>query len=276
MLAIKYKVWSHRSDETEQRYSVGEVLTSEPAEIGTFPALVRSIANLSYQNPHQALFFRGQSTDFSKSGAGGKQASSFYPRIYRSPGRSLPDSELEDRFGVLERRASKLLEHFKKRGIHGHERLNKFPELIWAILQHYEVCDTPLLDVTHSLRVAASFSLRAARFEGYLYVFELPHPNGSITYSVEHELMNVRLLSICPPEAQRPYFQEGFLVGTFPLQKRFRKRPSLDVGVRLIGKFKLIAQGFWDDDFRAIPDAALFPEDDAMSEFCKSLKNDHS
>ena len=121
--------------------------------------------------------------------------------------------------------------------------------------------------------MAASFALNDAKNAGYLYIFGFPHPNGSITYCVEHELINIRLLSICPPEAQRPYFQEGFLVGTFP-SKRLRKHPSLDLGVRLIAKFKLVAQNFWDGNFHAIPSAALCPSDDRIMKICSELKTE--
>jgi hypothetical protein len=80
----------------------------------------------------------------------------------------------------------------------------------WAILQHYEVCDTPLLDVTNSLRVAASFATNNPAAEGpVLYVLGVPSLSGSITASSEQGLQIIRLSSICPPEARRPYFQEG-------------------------------------------------------------------
>jgi len=63
----------------------------------------------------------------------------------------------------------------------------------WAILQHYGVCDTPLVDLTHSLRVAASFahleflkakSKNKRRKYGYVMALAMPYPVGSISYSV--------------------------------------------------------------------------------------------
>jgi hypothetical protein len=106
-------------------------------------------------------------------------------------------------------------------------KLKKFPELQWSILQHYEVCDTPLLDLKQSLRVAASFALNWTSSEGYIFVFALPYPNGTISYFSEEELVIVRLLSVCPSEALRPHFQEGYLVGTFPTYIK-KKQPFLD------------------------------------------------
>jgi hypothetical protein len=271
MLRINTKVWSHQSIKTEKKYLLSEVLSSEPLLISTFRGLVRAVANISYHNPEQVLFFRGQEKEYWKETADGQRVNSFYPSIYRSPGVGLTEDEFEKRYTNLEEKSKALLEALKDEQIKGHDKLAKFPELAWAILQHYEVCQTPFLDVTHSLRVAASFALNEAKNFGYLYVFGFPHPNGSITYSVESELINIRLLSICPPEAQRPYFQEGFLVGTFP-SKRKHKHPSLDLGVRLIAKFKLANKNFWDNNFHAIPTEALYPDDDKIKDICSQIK----
>jgi hypothetical protein len=271
MRSINSKIWSHHSKETNKKYPLKDVLTSMPTEIGSFRELVRTVAELSFHNPEQVLFFRGQKREFWKKTKDGQRVNSFYPPIYRSHGQSLTEDEIKNRFNTLDEYANKLHRLLREKRIQGHEKLTKFPELIWAILQHYEVCSTPLLDVTHSLRVAASFALNDVNSEGFLYVFGFPHPNGSITYSVEYELINIRLLSICPPEAQRPYFQEGFLVGSFP-SRQLRKQSNFDVGVRLIAKFKLMARSFWDKHFHAIPSEALFPKNDLIQEVCKTLK----
>ena len=137
-------------------------------------------------------------------------------------------------------------------------------------MQHYEVCQTPLLDLTQSLRVAASFALASEGKEGYCYVFGFPYPNGSISFSVDLEIINIRLLSICPPGAKRPYFQEGFLVGSFPSNTEERI-PNHDIGVRLIAKFKLKSEHFWDNDFQPIPQNALLPTDDKVRTFFDGL-----
>ena len=149
----------------------------------------------------------------------------------------------------------------------------KYRELKWAILQHYEICSTPLLDVTHSLRAACSFALNNADEKGVLLVFGFPYPHGSISYFVEEELLIVRLLSICPPQAIRPYYQEGYLVGTFPLSINPEDVNSkLDISRRLIAKFVLKKKCFWDDNFQNIPDQALFPSNDPMKDICDNIK----
>lgn len=271
MLRIPTKVWSHLSSEKSEKQFVSEVLESNPKEANTFQDLVKYIAEISYHNPEHVLFFRGQPRDYQKSLRNKGKVSSFYPSIYRKPGGTLTGAELESRFNNLEFYSERLLAKFAEEGIEGHEKLSKFPELTWAILQHYEVCGTPLLDVTHSLRVAASFALNENTGDGYLYVFGFPHPNGSITYSVDSELLNIRLLSICPPQAHRPYFQEGFLVGSFP-SRRLVKHPNLDIGRRVIAKFKLPNSQFWNEHFHAIPNEALYPTDDKVKAICDDLK----
>lgn len=240
-------------------------------KIRSFRELVGAVAEVGYHNAELVLFFRGQERAFKGTLRDGYSGDSIYPTIYRSPGRSLSENEVEARFRLLDENAKILCHEWKEARILGHDRITKFPELAWAVLQHYEVCPTPLVDVTSSLRVAASFALSNENGEGILYVFGFPHPNGSITYSSDNELLNIRLLSVCPPEAQRPHFQEGFLVGTFP-SRRMRKHTSLDVGVRLIAKFRLIQDTFWDRDFHEIPSTALYPTDDKIWHLCAILK----
>ena len=171
-----------------------------------------------------------------------------------------------------------LLEKFRQNELVGYDRLASFRELCWAVLQHYEVCDTPLLDVTNSLQAAASFALRHDPATGILYVLGFPHINDSISFSVNEALLNIKLISICPPDAQRPYFQGGFLVGTFPTNVS-QKHPSLDVACRLIAKFRIgwgkpDTWDFWGENYAPIPEGALFPDDDRVEILCDEIKNE--
>jgi hypothetical protein len=142
-------------------------------------------------------------------------------------------------------------------------------------LQHYEVCKTPLLDVTHSLRVAASFALNGNGSNGFILVLGFTHITGSISYSVEEEHLNIKLLSICPPSALRPYFQEAYCVGTFPM-KNEPKNMRFDVAQRLIAKYELVndRNDFWDNNFTAIPKDALYPKNDRIERICRKIKED--
>ena len=176
------------------------------------------------------------------------------------------------RYTRLQTASKQLLIKYKENGWHGLSTLEKFPEVCWAILQHYEACDTPLLDITSSLRVACSFALRKASKSAIVYVIGLPHTNGSISYYADEEQIIVRLLSICPPNALRPYYQEGYLVGTFPTTESKRRTRSLDVANRLVAKFEIPKKNFWDAHFTDIPELALFQENDKMYEIVSSIK----
>jgi len=270
MLSIGTKISSHRSGVLGKKQTLKQLLASKPRRVQSFKHLIEQTAELSFHNPDHVLFFRGQDREYVKK-VKGKWVPSFYPTIYRSPGFRLSEEELTQRFERLDKFTDRLRSVFKEKDVTGHEKLANFPEIVWAILQHYGACDTPLLDVTHSLRVAASFALDHKEDTGFVFVFGFPYPNASITYSVDNELLNVRLLSICPPAARRPFFQEGFLVGTFPSRK-VRKHPSLDLNVRLIARYQLIREGFWDSHFSPIPHDALFPKEDEVEEICTRVR----
>jgi hypothetical protein len=158
-------------------------------------------------------------------------------------------------------------EDFSKSQFLGKDRIVRHRLMRWAILQHYKVCDTPLLDVTHSLRVAASFATNdGADADAVLYVLAVPSVSGSVTASSEQGIQIIRLSSICPPEAQRPYFQEGYLLAEYPDLATFDEKQNyrpheIDFGRRLIAKFRLPREGFWPSDYTPIPNRALYPDD---------------
>ena len=265
------KLWCHLSLDSGKRYTNKDIRKISPVKISTFRELVQSVARIANHNPDYSLFFRGQSKDY-KLNSG---SSSFYPTIFRSPGRSLQISELTNRYHLLEKCSNELIIELEKLKIDNINKLRKFPELAWSILQHYEVCGTPLLDLTHSLRVAASFALNNAKSNAYIFIFALPYPNGTISYFTEEELLNVRLLSACPSKALRPHFQEGYLVGSFPARAK-KKQPFLDFGRRLIAKIQIPKNGFWGKDFHAIPQCALYPTNDDVENICTIIKDKNS
>jgi hypothetical protein len=106
---------------------------------------------------------------------------------------------------------------------------------------------------------------------GIVYVFGMPNTNGSISYYADEEMINLRLLSICPPVALRPHYQESYLVGTFPTTVVTRRRVQYDVSRRLLAKYEIIKRRFWDNDFQEIPKEALFPKNDEMEKVAKRI-----
>jgi hypothetical protein len=238
--------------------------------VSNFRALVEQVAKLAYANPDTLLFFRGQDRDYQ----GRSNATTLYPPIYR--GDAVPAAEIRHRFEVLDEASKLLVERFKSAGVVGHPELRKKRYVQWSILQHYEVTPTPLLDLTHSLRVACSFAQsKGTEPTCYVYVLGLPYLMNRITVNSEHDIVNVRLLSICPPEALRPYFQEAYLAGTSDVTHEFESKTELDFRNRLIAKFAIPrARRFWGSGFDVIPLSALFPTGDRIFDLCKGLREE--
>jgi hypothetical protein len=145
------------------------------------------------------------------------------------------------------------------------DRLRRHRILRWSILQHYEVCTTPLLDVTHSIRIAASFASLAEKETAYLFGLGVPNLSGAITASAEAGLQIVRLSSVCPPSAVRPHLQEGYLLGEYPEMAGYEQKENyfnyeIDFGRRLVAKFAFSPSSFWkNDNFPKVAKTALYP-----------------
>ena len=226
------------------------------------------VAKLAFLNKDNLLFFRGQDDDYRNQ----KGSSTFYPSIYRG---RLREEELINRFEVLDQTSKKLVEAFKRNRIDGSNEIKKRKYVRWSILQHYGVCKTPLLDFTHSVWVACSFAqLRNDSGRGYVYVFGFPYLANRISINSEHDLVNVRLLSICPPNALRPYYQEGYMAGTDGITEEYgKKKEKLDFRRRLIAKFEIPTDpDFWGEGFSRIPESVLYPKNDQIEYLCKELK----
>ncbi len=151
------------------------------------------------------------------------------------------------RFDILRSAAKSLIDTFDREKITGAGEVARRSYIQWSILQHYEVCPTPLLDFTQSVRVACSFAtLDPDGPDSYIFAFGLPYITNRISVNSEHDLVNVRLLSICPPDALRPFFQEGYLAGTDEVTIDFGSKDELDFTRRLIAKFRISRDpSFW-------------------------------
>jgi hypothetical protein len=269
MKKITKKLWSHASDIKRERQYVTDIQKNNPKSVHTYRELVKEVATISFNNPELNIFYRGQRREHKI----GDRGTSLYPPIFRKGNEKKRVRDvLNARYTKLQKASKQLLIKYKENGWHGRSTLEKFPEVCWAILQHYEACDTPLLDITSSLRVACSSALRKASESAIVYIIGLPHTNGSISYYADEEQIIVRLLSICPPNALRPYYQEGYLVGTFPTIEVKARTPSLDVANRLVAKFQIPKRRFWDKHFTEIPELALFPKNDEMYKIATEIK----
>lgn len=247
-----------------------DVASGDGYPVDTYRELVEFCAALAYLNKDHLLFFRGQGVDFKNK----NDKSTFYPSIYR--GDYLQKREVEHRFDILSQASSKLVDLLSTRTKDGTGELKRKKYIQWSILQHYEVCGTPLIDFTHSLRVACSFAqLENGNDHAYIYVFALPYITNRISINSEHDLINIRLLSICPPDALRPYFQEGYLAATSDIEHEYDSKSELDFNRRLVVKFRIPnTSQFWRNDFKIIPRSALYPQDDVFHSICKEIEVD--
>ncbi|UFP97704.1 FRG domain-containing protein [Pseudomonas fitomaticsae] len=244
------------------------VAEADAVKINNYRELVEEIAKLSYLNKDYLLFFRGQNYDYrNKAGS-----STFYPSIYR--GDYLSKKEVRHRFDILQGASRLLVDAFESRKLPGTQELKRKKYIQWSILQHYEVCGTPLIDFTHSIRVACSFALNSCvEKSAFVFVFGLPYITNRVSHNSEHDLVNIRLLSICPPSALRPYFQDGYLVGTEDVLDEYESKQELDFNNRLLAKYEIPnSSDFWGKQFPPIPQEALYPENDQVLDICKDLK----
>jgi hypothetical protein len=244
-----------------------DIYSSKPFHVDTFNELVRINAELSYLNKDYLIFYRGQPKDYLNQ----SNATTIYPSIYRR--NQVKKYELKTEFEILDQLGKKLGEKAQSKGIHGSTELLKKKYIQWSIIQHYELWKTPLLDITQSLRVACSFAQYDNVNEtNVVYIFGLPYISNRISINSEHDLVNVRLLSICPPSALRPYFQEGYLIGTTDITYDFDDKSDLDFSNRLIAKISIPNNNsFWGKKNSAIPKELLFPSNDKFQVLCMEL-----
>lgn len=274
------KIWSYLGNDTEPQSAKNMTIRgSEANYVNNYLELSTKVANLQYKNPDYVLLFRGQDDDYKNR----SKRTTLKPSLFRSIKRTskVPDLAcLSDRFEYLKNAENLLVQQYTdNKSFAGKENIKKYRILRWSILQHYEICFTPLLDVTHSLRVAASFASAKKVEYAYLYVIGVPNISASITANIESGLQIVRLSSVCPPNAVRPHIQEGYLLGEYPdmpdlNQKLHYESYEIDFGRRLITKFKFKPSTFWDkDNFPQIKHDALYPDDhDPLYEMAQKIK----
>jgi hypothetical protein len=246
---------AQRTDCTTVRKSAGRLAAS-------YLELATLVAELQFRNNDHVLLFRGQSGDYKNA----EQNTKLKPSLFRPVTTGNPNAQrLERRFAALKEAETILAREYVQAKLLGMDRLTRHRIVRWAMLQHYEVCKTPLLDVTHSLRIAASFASHDAKAEAYVFVVGVPNVSGGITASAEAGLQTVRLSSICPPSALRPHIQEGYLLGEYPDlagldQKGHYKHYEIDFGRRLVAKFRIQPAAFWKQGtFPLIPKEDLYP-----------------
>ncbi len=256
-------------DSKRNSRNITSFVRSTTIRIKTFHELVMEIAELSYKNPEVMLFYRGQIKNHVKT-----KYSTLYPTIYRSNNKRDIDFE----FKILEESASKLIDEIEQNeSIDNDEitEIKKIKLLQYSILQHYEVCKTPLLDLTQSLKVACSFAvLNNEEKIGYIYVLALPYIKGRISVDSENYITNVRLLSISCSASKRPFFQEGYLVQTEFTSDSDIEKGDLDFNRRIVAIYEFKDdEKFWESE-NPISIKNLYPDNDIMKDICSKIESE--
>lgn len=265
-----------------QRHSLKEIINSEPLEVTKFTDLINYVSEIYYQNREQNLFFRGQGCYEIDN------KTVLLPKIYRDLPERNKGKELKERINNLKIKSDELFKFLGNQWtppIGLKKDIRYFDEIKWAIIQHYDILETgtPLLDFTSSLHVACSFaSLKGneakgfkTRKEGMVYVVSLPNYPELISYSPIQGILNIKLLTIGSPEAKRPYFQDGYIAGPFPLTElnNPKRIQFFNFSKRLIAKFKILDNGsFWSDGYQRISENLLYPKDDYFNKLCEEFK----
>lgn len=217
------------------------IRSAEPYEVSSFSDLVRWSAEIAVANPSFMVLYRGQNNEYKS-----KDNALLLPSLYRWKDSKAPsDGEIRSRANILNRACNGLIARVKHSDAEDQARcrldqLEKRPSLCWAILQHYEYCATPYLDVTQSLRIAAMFAFDGCKAgdKPCVYCLGFPFATDKFFRDSNDELMVLRLLSAMPPIAKRAYFQEGYLVGSEFDKINYTK--NNDVAQRLLAKFALV------------------------------------
>jgi hypothetical protein len=242
--------------------------------VRSYRELLEKIAQLSYYNSRYRLLFRGQDKDYRTNTENLK--SNLFPSIFRTKTGKFDKArkhEITKKFKLL-RKAEALLG--KTLAI---EELNNNQLVSYAILQHYEICNTPFLDVTSSLHTALSFAIGEGD-TGYLYVLAFPQLTGPVSVSIASATVIIDLAQIMAPEVLRPHFQNAMLAGDFPVITSVRhshgKNAMLgnNFSARLLTKFKLVNCRQWrEEGFIPTAKSILFPDDiDICYRLLKEMK----
>lgn len=290
------KVWSFSADGKSGNFQKCQFRKTRGVKVHNYADLVGKVAAIQFQNSNYVLLFRGQNKDY-RIDKSTKKNSTIRPSLFRrDEGHGVDhwNQIVSRRYKKLIAAENKLIQEWRNQGFMFLSKLERSAVIRWSILQHYEVCDTPLLDVTHSLRIAASFaSLEnpsgndaqavandSMVNEAFIMVLAAPQISGGVTTCSYDSMQTLRLSSLCPPTAIRAHLQEGYLLGEYPELQSFDQKmnydlPETDFGKRLIAKFRFNPASFWkeEEDFSRIPKKALYPnESDELYDICKSIK----
>lgn len=211
------------------------ILALGPVKVYSFRELLQKNAEIVSRNPRHSIFYRGQPRQYFD----GDGNVTILPSIYRGA-TSRQKKKMEARFESLDDVVKQLRKALKD------DIDPKFLRTVncWAIIQHYELYGTPLIDVTQSLRIACAFALNddddAVDGNGpVVYDVALPFATGPLTLDDNEALYLMKLDSLMPSLMLRPFVQESYLVGDELIAKSADDIAGADLKRRVIASFRL-------------------------------------
>ncbi|MEO6700838.1 MAG: FRG domain-containing protein [Jatrophihabitantaceae bacterium] len=237
--------------------------------VSSYPDLVDAVSFLTVMNKRLDLAYRGQ-----------EELRPQVPTLFR--GSWLPPWGGHGRVSIGNRDVCRsrlaqlgplVFRICKQIGLPRWRTLQDLEQAQWAVIQHYGLWPTPMIDLSRSLRVAATFALRERASEpaaddalitGNLFVAGVPNRSGSITCSLDDQMLVAALSSVCPPAARRPHLQDGLLVSRFPtVGVAASEVGKNDLRLRTVAHIKLVdrsrSKGFWSNDFPRLSRHSLMP-----------------
>jgi hypothetical protein len=282
-----WRLWLAEAPDNLRRASRSsdKVATTDTCNVRSFRELVKLVSFLSVMNKRDRLLFRGQAEDrplLPTIQRGDWRVPHRDMRVPLAPHRQYYWDALDH---VCDRVASilrgKLPRHRPFETFREHPERRIAP---WAVIQHYELWPTPVIDYTESLRVAASFGLgvEAPRASGYLYVTAVRRVLADPMLLDENARgpVALRLSAVCPPSAERPHLQNGFLIGEPGFTAAHLTEPP-STGT-LIAKIRIVDESvgekhrssFWDEDFPRHSFASLLPiADEVLAAFEEAFEH---
>jgi len=227
------------------RESAADVHAGPFWDVETWEELRSAVSFLTLMNKRSVLYFRGQGSHFE----------ACLPTMFRSEwaldGRAhaLTSTNRADYYAAIRELQPHVYNVAVEIGTPRYYVLEQVPVAAAAILQHYELWPTYLLDVTRSLPIALCFASGGTSTDvGYIYVFAMPDLRGSVTSDMDQHMTVCRLEAICPPDAIRPHHQDAYLVARFPEPPGLCKpgdrawdhwERGADLMKRLVAKFRV-------------------------------------
>lgn len=282
---LEPKDWGDLSD-TKHDSGTASLKDALSRPVKNYVELADIVSFLAVMNKNRTLLFRGQTEDFPQ----------LLPTLHRprSPlaARWAVDGSMDANREWYWNRLSRIEDQVKAvlfdRGLPRWRHIRDSKYARWAVIQHYELWPTPMLDFSTSLRVAASFAfgelddLKLMKVQerhtptqksGFLYITAVDKLQSDLMALLEDDsaertdgLVTVRLNAVCPPRAVRPHLQDGVLICRYPFDGGELLEPvGNDFTSRLIAKIPVLDDGeFWSGDFPRLTRDALLPTVDEL------------